>query len=178
MSRRIHIFGASGAGVTTLGRNLSREFGIPVYDGDNYYWKKTPIPYTVKNDIAERYARLTADMQGRDEWIFSGSFDTWCEPLRPLLTLAVFLYVPAEVRVRRLRAREKAEFGARIEEGGDMASVHEEFIRWTAHYDSGKEPGRSLPRHLDWMKTLHCPIVRLDGEQSEETLVRQVAMYF
>lgn len=34
---RLHIFGASGSGVTTLGNAISKETGIPVYDFDDYF---------------------------------------------------------------------------------------------------------------------------------------------
>ena len=44
-TRRIHIMGASGAGVTTLGRALADTLGLPHHDTDDYYWRPTDPPY-------------------------------------------------------------------------------------------------------------------------------------
>jgi len=38
---RIHIFGASGAGVTTLGRATADALAFPHHDTDDYYWLLT-----------------------------------------------------------------------------------------------------------------------------------------
>ena len=41
---RIHVFGASGAGVTTLGRALADALGTPHHDTDDYFWLPTTPP--------------------------------------------------------------------------------------------------------------------------------------
>ena len=38
--RIVHVFGASGAGTSTLGRALT-EYGYTHLDTDDYYWKPT-----------------------------------------------------------------------------------------------------------------------------------------
>lgn len=38
MYNRIHIFGASGSGATTLGRELSQHLPHVNFDGDDYFW--------------------------------------------------------------------------------------------------------------------------------------------
>lgn len=48
---RLHIFGASGSGSTTLGKLFSRGFACQVIDADDYYWNKAVVPYTEKNSI-------------------------------------------------------------------------------------------------------------------------------
>ncbi|MEM6738348.1 MAG: shikimate kinase [Bacteroidota bacterium] len=37
---QIHIFGASGSGVTTIGKALSKELDLSYFDTDDYYWKR------------------------------------------------------------------------------------------------------------------------------------------
>jgi adenylate kinase family enzyme len=44
-SRRIHIMGASGAGVTSLGRALADALAVPHHDTDDYFWQPTIPPY-------------------------------------------------------------------------------------------------------------------------------------
>ena len=40
-TRRIHIVGASGAGVTTLGRAVADALAIPHHDTDDFFWLPT-----------------------------------------------------------------------------------------------------------------------------------------
>ena len=51
-SRRIHVMGASGAGVTSLGRALADALAIPHHDTDDYFWRLTTPPYQDKREIA------------------------------------------------------------------------------------------------------------------------------
>lgn len=171
---RIHIFGASGAGTSTLGRSLSEKLQVPLFDSDDYYWKKTDPPFTTKNSISERQRLMLADMVGLDGWVLSGSMDSWSEPFVPLFNLVVFLAVPADVRVARIKHREIERHGSRILPGGDMHQGHLDFIEWAKQYERGYMVGRSRQRHEDWMKTLTCPILRLDGEQSTDALAERV----
>jgi adenylate kinase family enzyme len=53
-SRRIHVIGASGAGVSSLGRALADALAIPHHDTDDYFWRPTIPPYQEKREIAER----------------------------------------------------------------------------------------------------------------------------
>jgi adenylate kinase family enzyme len=60
-SCRIHITGASGAGVTTLGRATADALAIPPLDTDDYFWRPTTPPYREKREIADRL-RLMREM--------------------------------------------------------------------------------------------------------------------
>jgi adenylate kinase family enzyme len=42
---RIHVMGASGSGVTTLGRALADALAFPHYGTDDYFWLPTTPPY-------------------------------------------------------------------------------------------------------------------------------------
>lgn len=64
--------------------------------------------------------------------------------------------------------------GARIQSGGDMEKGHKEFIEWAAQYDDGILSGRSLKRHEKWMKSLHCPILRIEGQCSVEASIKKI----
>ena len=47
MTRGIILFGSSGSGTTTLGREVARRLGFPHYDLDDYLWRKdTPLPFS------------------------------------------------------------------------------------------------------------------------------------
>ena len=107
MDRRIHILGASGAGTTTLGRTLSKRFSIPHFDTDDYYCVKTDIPFTEKRGDRERAKLLKDGLLRFPEWVLSGSLCDWGDFAMPLFTLVVFLRIPHDLRMERIKARGK-----------------------------------------------------------------------
>jgi len=163
-TRRIHVTGASGVGVTTLGRALADALAIPHHDTDDYYWLPTSPPFMQKRDIADGLRLMHEVFLPRSDWVVSGSLDVWGAPVVPLFDLVVFIAVPADVRLKRLRDREVRRFGAEaIAPGGWRHQQTTEFLDWASHYDDGTREGRSLARHEAWLRTLACPVIRLDG---------------
>lgn len=159
----IHIFGASGAGTSTLGRFLCEKNGFFHMDTDDYYWEKADPPYTMKRDPRERIATMRNDVQSHENVVISGSLTGWGDELMPLFTLAVRLKTDTAVRMERLKKRERDHFGARLEPGGDMHASHLEFLDWAASYDTGGVDMRSRACHDEWQKRLQCPLLVLDG---------------
>ena len=172
---RLHITGASGAGVTTLGRALADALAISHHDTDDYYWQPTSPPYRDKRAIADRLHLMRELFLDRAQWVLSGSLDGWGDPLIPLFDLVVHVLVPTEVRLQRLREREAQRFEAdAIAVGGWRHRECEEFIEWASHYDDGTRGGRSLKRHEAWLARLPCRIVKIDGMRPPRELVEPV----
>lgn len=175
MKHIIHIYGASGSGTSTLGRALADALGLVLMDSDDYFWQPTNPPFTTKRPIDERLALMRADIAAADMGVvISGSLTDWGDPLMPLFTCAIRLVTPTAVRMKRLRQREYARFGARILEGGDMHGSHLVFLDWAAQYDTGDVSMRSRACHDAWEQGLSCPILRLDGTQPLDKLVAAV----
>ena len=169
----IHIYGASGAGTSTLGRKLSQAMGFAFLDTDDYFWMPTDPKYTVKREVSERLRLMERDLSAAEGAVLSGSLVDWGDPLIPLFTLAVRLETDTALRLERLRAREAAEFGQRIMPGGDMYRQHQEFLRWAAQYDEGAVTMRSRAKHDAWQKLLQCRQILLNGaDPLEENLER------
>jgi adenylate kinase family enzyme len=163
-TRRIHVLGASGAGVTTLGRALADALAIPHHDTDDYFWLPTDPPYRERRTVADRLRLMGEMFVERSDWVLSGSLDGWGDAMVRWFDLAVFLYTPTGIRLHRLRERELRR-----------GSLDEEFLEWAAHYDHGTREGRNLPDHLVWLDTLPCPVLRLDGTRPVAELIEQVA---
>ena len=159
----IHIFGASGSGTSTLGRRISAEFGYRFMDTDDYFWLPVDPPFTARRDARERLDMMRRDIEAADNAVVSGSLTGWGDPLIPLFTLAVRLQTATDLRIARLRQRESAAFGARIDAGGDMYEEHQAFLRWAAAYDTGGLTMRSKAEHDAWQKLLRCPLLVLSG---------------
>ena len=161
---RIHITGASGAGTTTLGRALAAELSCPHFDSDDYFWMPTDPPYTTQRSSGERNRRLLADLLPAESWIETGSLNSWSEEINALFTAVVFLWIPTEIRLARLRAREMRKLG----------QVEKEFMDWAEGYDRpGNRETRSRLLHEEWLAGLSCPVLRLTGDLSTEERVRR-----
>jgi adenylate kinase family enzyme len=176
MPYAIHITGASGSGVTTLGRGLADATDARQLDTDEFYWVPVEPRYSVKREIPERLRLIRAAMDGAAArgWILSGSIGTWGAPLTPLFQLVIYLSTPTEVRLSRLRIREEAEFGHdAIAPGGVRHDDFESFLEWTSHYDAGTREGRSRQTHAAFLAALTCPVLRLDGTLPPHELVRR-----
>lgn len=175
-ARRIHITGASGSGVSTLGAALAEALGVVQLDTDDFYWAPTEPPFLEKRPMPERLERLEAALDTAARWVLSGSALGWGEPLVPRFELVVFLYLPPEVRLARLLAREQARYGDRIAPTGDMYAQHLDFMDWCRSYDTATDFSRNLHLHNQWLAALPCPVLRIEGDQSvEESLARVLA---
>lgn len=163
MSRRIHIFGASGTGASTLARALASRLDSQVFDTDDFYWRPSDPPFRAKRPVAERLRLMHEVFVPRADWVISGSFAGWGDPLIPRLTHAIFLTLAPGPRLARLRARERRRHGEAIADGGPMAGTFRGFLDWAMGYDDPGFAGRSRRMHEDWLARLPCPVTRLDA---------------
>ena len=83
--------------------------------------------------------------------------------------------VPREIRIARLRARERERYGAEaIAPGGQRHAKYEAFIAWAAAYEDGPASERSRRMHEDWLATLPCPVLRLEDADGVEVRLARV----
>ncbi len=173
----IHITGASGSGVSTLGKALAAATGAVQLDTDSFYWLPVEPLFTQKRP-AEGRLRLIREAfaeAGPRGWILSGSISEWGRPLVPLFDLVVFLRTPSALRVERLHAREIERYGAdAIAPGSTRHQQYTDFLQWAADYDLGTVAGRNLARHEEFLTHLTCPVLRLNGSEPVAALVAKV----
>ncbi len=163
---RIHIFGASGSGATTLAEAIAARFGHTHLDVDHYFWMPTNPPFISMREVGARQRMLAADLDAHPQWVLSGSLCGWGDIFIPRFELAVFLHVSHGLRMSRLIERERVRYGDAIAEGGAMRAHHLEFIEWASKYDTADESMRSLRLHKKWIATLPCRCIRLEGDLS------------
>lgn len=144
-------------------------------DTDDYFWLPTNPKYTTKRDKVERLELMLKDIQNADnDVVISGSLVGWGDALIPLFTLAIRLEIATDIRIARLRKREKEAFGERIEKGGDMYQIHTEFIEWAREYDTGGVEMRSKAMYDAWQELLQCPQIVLNGGENLDKNFLQV----
>jgi adenylate kinase family enzyme len=169
---QIHLMGAPGAGVTTLGRALADRLGYRHFDADDYHWfTSDPEPYRRRRNPEHRRQLLRADLDAAvGGWVLSGSVLGWGDEFVSRFQTVVYCWQPSAVRLERIRSRELVRYGAaRLAPGGDLNGVFEKFLQWAAEYDTLPEPGtnprlRSRVAELAWLATLACPVWKLEAE--------------
>lgn len=174
---RIHITGASGSGVTTLGRSLASLWAVPAHDTDDYFWEPTEPPYRHRRPVAERVELMRRLFLPRAAWVLSGSLVGWSAGIAAHFDAVVFLRLDPRIRLRRLAAREAARYGARIAPGGALHQTHLSFMDWAAGYDDPGFTGRSLAQHRDWLERQTCPVLELDSLLPPDALCAAIAAW-
>jgi adenylate kinase family enzyme len=173
--KRIHIFGAAGSGTTTLASALSAKHGHRHFDADDFYWLPTDPPYQKARPRADRQILLTKALAEIESWVISGSLCGWGDLFLSRFELVVFLVVPVEERLARLRAREIIRYGHEaIAPGGRLHEAHVEFLDWAQRYDNGGLDMRSRALHEWWIQRLPLPVLRLDGNKQVDILLREI----
>jgi hypothetical protein len=59
-----------------------------------------------------------------------------------------------------------------------MHKIHTQFMEWAAGYDSGDLSMRSRQRHEQWLQTIPCPVVRLEGAGTVDEHLGEVIRQF
>ena len=163
-ARYILITGAAGTGTSTLAHALAKELSAPHLEADDFLWLSSNPPYQHLADKTQRGERLLQEMRSHGRAVVAGSVMGWGQPLENEFDLVVFLYLPVELRLERLKRREVKRFG----------QARPEFLAWAAQYDEGGVPGRSLARHQEWLSVLTCAVLKLEGDMSVTDRVRQI----
>ncbi|MFS4474487.1 AAA family ATPase [Chryseobacterium sp. T20] len=162
---RIHIFGASGSGVTTLGKALSEELNIEYFDSDDFFWLKTQQPFTERQNPEIRNTSVSEKLHTTENWIFGGSIIHWGENVFPAFDLIIFLYLPSELRMERLRKREFERYGDELITHPERAKKYQEFMDWAKDYDHNTGiANRTLKAHLEWLSDIDTPLIELSGD--------------
>ncbi|NSL85948.1 adenylate kinase [Chitinophaga sp. Mgbs1] len=174
---KLHLFGASGTGVTTLGRVLAAEWQVPYFDSDDYFWEPSDPPFTVRRPADVRNARMQADIAAHPAWILGGSVINWGDQVFPVFDLIVFLWLPPEIRMQRLRERELDRYGTVIITDPVRKRLYEDFIAWAADYDQPTGlSGRTIHAHEAWISRQQAPVLQLRGDLSvTERMARIIA---
>ncbi len=172
---KLHIFGASGSGVTSLGLALAAKLNVPYFDSDDYFWCNTGQPFTQKLHHDERNRRISEDLNNARSWILGGSIIHWGDNVFPPFDLIVFLYLPQAIRIDRLKKREYDRYGASIFNDAERQKQFNDFIAWASDYDHHSGiANRTLKAHRAWLATIAQPVLELYGDQGIEERMGQV----
>ncbi len=175
--QRLWVFGAPGAGVTTLGQALAACRSIPFFDTDDYYWfTDDPLPYRRKRNAQHRLRLLTQDLESQEQFVVAGALLGWGEPLVGRFDAIVYRWLPADVRLVRIRQREAERYGIeRISPGGDLHTVFEKFLSWAEQYDTAPpEKLRSRAAEHLWLQRQSLPVIYSTDDLPPQALAENI----
>lgn len=180
---KIHIFGASGSGVTTLGNALATKLNIPYFDSDHYFWEASNLPFTKRCEPNKRNQLVQKALQQQENWILGGSIINWGAEVFPTFDLIIFLWIPSNIRMERLKKREQERYGDIIFTDPERNRLFNEFITWAKDYDEDTGIAtRTLNAHQNWIAKQTSPVLTLKGDYSTaqriEMIVNQLSIKF
>lgn len=165
---KIEILGASGAGKTFLGDELSKKLNFAHIDTDDilWVWDDNIQPYTKSISDKEANCKLYKFMMDNNDLIASGLFYPWAENLIDYFDLLIYIKTPLEIRKKRIIDREIKMYGTRSLEKGDMEGQFKKFLKWACEYDYHSDPNGSKIESEKWIKKHKCPVLYLNGENN------------
>ena len=166
MGTGIIICGLNGAGKSSIGRALAKELGFHFIDNEDLYFPKTDTHYTYASPRARKEVEqlLFNEIKAHKDFVFASVKGDYGEAIYPFFQYAVLLYAPKDIRLQRVKERSFQKFGSRMLWGGDLYEQEENF------FDLVESRTENMVE--EWVQSLSCPIVRVNGTQPIEENVK------
>ena len=166
----IIVFGANGSGKTTLAKELACVLGFKHIDIEDYAFDEAEIPYSKPRSRDKCINLMLADVEKYGKFVFSTCKGDWGDVIPQYYKFAVFLSVPHDLRIERVKKRVYDNHGARVCVGGDMYEQTQKLINFVAT--------RPLSQIENWAETLSCPIIHVDGTTDWRINAENIAKQF
>ena len=157
MHNKIIICGGNGAGKSTLGKALADKLNYKFMDIEDYYFPKSEsdYPYDTARTREAVSALLLKDMKKYPNFILASVKGDYGEEVVSLFTYAVWINVPGDIRLERVRERSFQKFGNRILPDGDLYEKEKKFFDMVQ-----KRPEQDVE---NWLKSTRIPVIQVDG---------------
>jgi uridine kinase len=163
MPKGIVIVGGNGSGKTTVGATLSKELNYKHMDIEDYYFKEAEIPYSQPRTRKEVLQLMELDAVKHPNFIISTVNGDLGDKINSLYECVIYLKVPLEIRLNRVKQRSYDRFGDRVLEGGDMYEQEQGFFESIVT--------KNMEKTDEWVKGIDCPIISVDGTKPiDETI--------
>ena len=172
MGTGIIVCGLNGSGKSTLGKALAKKLHFHFIDNENLYFPKTDTNYiyAVSRTHEDVEKLLWREIRAHENFVFASVKGDYGEMIYPFYNYVVLINVPKDIRIQRVRNRSFQKFGERMLIGGDLYEQEEKFFDFVK--------SRSENTVEEWVRSLKCPILRIDGtkpiEESVDFIMEQM----
>ncbi len=168
MGTGILICGLNGTGKSTLGKALAETLHFYFIDHEDLYFPETGLNnrYVSPRTREEAEKQLFNEIKAHEDFIFASVKGDYGEAVYPFFQYAVYLQVPKEIRLQRVKNRSYQKFGNRMASGGDLYEQEDRFFQFVA--------SRAENTVEEWLPCLNCPIIRIDGTKPIEENVHLI----
>lgn len=162
----IIVCGLNGGGKSTLGKLLSEKLRFHFIDNENLFFPKADSNYTFASPRSHEEAieLLMKEVKVHENFVFAAVKGDYGKEILPFYQYAVLIEVPKDVRLNRVRMRSFQKFGNRMLPGGDLHECEEKFFDMVNY--------RTENYVEEWVKSLNCPVIRIDGTKPVEDNIR------
>lgn len=135
-------------------------------DNEDLYFPKTDLNYiySFSRNREEVEKLLLHEIEIYQNFIFTSVRGDYGEKVRSSFRYIVLLELPRDIRIQRVKNRSFHRFGDRVLPGGDLYEQEERFLNFVK--------SRSENIVEEWVKSMDCPVIRVDGARSVEENVR------
>ena len=164
----ILICGLNGAGKSTLGRALAEIMNHVFIDVEDLYFPKTDYNYIYASPRTREEVEmlLLYRIKEDDNFVFASVKGDYGEAIYPFFQCIVLIDVPKDIRFRRVKNRSYQKFGNRMLPGGDLYEQEKRFLDLVE--------SRSENTVEEWLNTINCPIIRVDGSKPVEVNISYI----
>lgn len=159
----ILICGLNGAGKSTLGRALAQHCDLRFIDNEDLYFSKNDPAYLYATERSRQEVEqlLLEEMNAsRKGFVFTSVKGDYSQAAINRFSCSVWVRIPRELRLERVRNRSFQKFGDRMLPGGDLHEQEERFFSFV----------QARPENLveEWLRTVSFPVIPVDGTKPVE----------
>lgn len=162
MGTGILVCGLNGTGKSTLGKALAEKLDFYFIDNEELYFPKTDPHYIYSSprSRAEVEKLLLDKIHTHKNFVFTSVKGDYGDTIISFFQYAVWITVPREIRIQRVKNRSFQKFGNRILPDGDLYIQEERFFNFV----------KSRPENTveEWIQSFHHPIIQVDGTKPME----------
>ena len=158
MGSVILVCGLNGAGKSTMAKALAERLNLRFVDIEDIYFSRQDnpdYPYEKSRPYEEVVSMLTSIVNSENDIVLASVTGKFGDEFVSHLKCAICIEVPREIRLKRVHDRSYLRFGEKSCNGGDYYEQIKSFHDFCASRDENLVN--------DWLSTICCPIVRVDG---------------
>lgn len=157
MGTGILVCGLNGAGKSTLGKALAEKLHFYFIDDEELYFSQaaSDVIYASPRTREEAEELLFRKIRQHKNFVIASVKGNYGASFYPFIQCVIWLDVPKDIRLQRVKNRSFQKFGSRMLPGGDLYEQEKIFFEFVSSREENtveKQFGK-----------LNCPVIKVDG---------------